>query len=300
MKLQPKPLHQQRAQHPHLLQPHRRHIPRRHRLNTEVLRIHPSRPTGDRLRVQVIRQRKQRLHRVIRRDPAMRPIHPEQPPRLRICLHRLDRRNLERIERRPPRRRLRQHPTPRSRQHRHRNPSPHNVPLPQHFHAMPTASLQFEFFTFNPCSSAQIRDRLCLSIMLTTMSDAHAFLARPPRLPHRPHRLQRRLARPLARLQRCRRPRLRPRPRHRPQPLHVVARVGAAIIDDIRGDIRNPAALEPALQTSRRKSSSTWPPSPSSAPRTTTPSAPTRPTSSAPRASSTPSAAHHPCAPSSP
>ncbi len=80
--------------------------------------------------------------------------------------------------------------------------------------------------------------------------------------------------------------------------LFTAARIGS-VIEDIRGDIRNPAPSSPPSTTSPPRSSSTWPPSPSSAPPTTTPSAPTRPTSSAPPASSTPSAAPPPSAPSS-
>jgi len=54
------------------------------------------------------------------------------------------------------------------------------------------------------------------------------------------------MARPLACLQRRHRSRLRARPQHRPN-LFTAARIGPQI-EDIRGDIRNPVTLEPALQ----------------------------------------------------
>ena len=67
---------------------------------------------------------------------------------------------------------------------------------------------------------------------------ARTYWHGPPRLPHRPHRIQRRLARALARQMGADRARLRARSLHRRRTSSRSPGVGS-VIEDIRGDIRD-------------------------------------------------------------
>ena len=116
---------------------------------------------------------------------------------------------------------------------------------------------------------------------------------------HRPYRLQRLLARPLAHPAQRSRSRLLARPRHHPKPFQR----GPASLPCSQPTPEPTSGTPPSSsnhsRTSPPRSSFTSPPSPSSAFPTPTPSPPTKPTSSAPRACSTPSAVPRPSGPSS-